>query len=317
MAFAVDRATRVLKLALLGRDALRADDTAWALVPAPPRLHALLVSSSPGQLLRALQAIPGLSVSVTAPAAYQDSSFTGQDLVVFDSYMPANLPPVPLLLTNPPQDNGLITVQSSNVFLPISSIESADPLVAGLDLNGLATTGQSLETPSWATVAVGGPRGPLILHGVQNGQPTAILAFDAGHGAFSGDLAFPLLVSRLVQWLEPQPPAGVAVGARIWLPPDVQSVRDPGNAILSGPLVTAAAPGIYRVAAASGGLLPGDPLFAAAQAGPGDSGQEAVGIPAWVPSAPGGTFTLALWPLLILLALVALGGEWWFYAHKT
>jgi hypothetical protein len=317
LVFAVGQGTRTLKVALQGNDPFPAGDTAWALVPSPPHLRALLVSDSPAALLRALSAVPGLAISTISQENYRDDSFIGQDLLVVDGYVPDNSPPTPLLVVNPPQDNALIPVQAANVFLPVNSIDDADPLVAGLDLYGLATNGQSLQAPAWAHIAVGGSRGPLILDGEQNGERTAVLAFDAGHSSFAGDLAFPLLISRLVRWLVPTPPAAVTIGAQVWLPPDVQTVRDPANAILTGPLVTATTPGVYRVATGSGGLLPGDPLFAVAPAVPGQTSQGTIRIPPWTPPSVVGTIPLALWPILILLALVALSGEWWFYARKT
>ena len=130
--FAVPDGTRVLRAALQRHDALANDDTAWTIVPAPAPLSALLVSDSPGQMLAALQAVPGLSVQVVGTVSYQDSDAAGKDLLVMDGYSEDILPSNPLLLLNPPTDSSLFGMQvtSSSTFLPITQVDTADPLVA-------------------------------------------------------------------------------------------------------------------------------------------------------------------------------------------
>jgi hypothetical protein len=317
LAFSVPRNARSLQVTLLGRDAVPSDNSAWAVVPAPPHLHALFVSDTPGQLLRALRAVPGLSVQLVSSARAQVANFDGIDLLIMDGVSPDNIPPIPLLLIDPPASTSFVNVRASNVFLPADHIDVADPLVNGLDVFSLATSGEKIDTPSWARVVVGGKNGPLLMDGVQNGVRTAVLTFDVGHSAFAQNLAFPLLVTRLVHWLTPSPPAAAPVGASVWLPPDVQGVRDPSGAFVSGPMVDATRQGVYTVAEATGGRAVGDPLFAVTTANPGDTGPDSGGISHWIPSVSAGTFAQALWPVVVLIALIVLTGEWWFYAKRT
>src|SRR5260370_23443773 len=190
-------------------------------------MQAVLVAGLAGALLRALQRGPGLHVQVVTTAGYQDPDAAGQDLVVMDGTAPANLPNLPALVIDPPPDSGLVNVRANNVFLPFTTIDPTDSLVAGLDLDGMAGTGEAIDTPSWAQVDVDGPRGPLLLHGLEGGQRMVILPFEPGSSSFAQDIAFPLLIARLVHWRVPQPPARVTAGPSVWLAADVQAGQDP------------------------------------------------------------------------------------------
>ncbi|MGH2345969.1 MAG: vWA domain-containing protein, partial [Chloroflexota bacterium] len=209
LSFVVPQGTRVVKATLAGTDAVPGDNTAVALSPTPPALRALLVSDSPGPLSRALRDVPGLSVRVITVEAYQDSDAIGPDLVVMDNLAPPNLPNIPLLMVHPPADSGLVNVRNGNVFLPMALPDPTDPLVADLDLDGMAGNGEAIDTPPWATVDAGTASTPLLLHGSQGGNRTVVLPFEPSAGAFAQDVAFPLLIERLVRWLVPPPPTTI------------------------------------------------------------------------------------------------------------
>jgi hypothetical protein len=317
LTFAVAPGGRVLRLALQRQDALLADNTAFALLPSPPKLQVLLVSNSPGALLQALQAIPGLVVHVINQDQYQDAATIDMDLVVMDGIMPNDTITAPLLLVDPPTDNLLLAVPATGVYLPVQYVDAQDPLTRNLDLYGMAGTGERIDVPAWARVVVSGSAGPLLAYGIQAGERTAILPLNLDQAPFTQDVAFPLLIDRLVQWLAPSPPAMVAPGTAVWLPPNVQAVQDPTGATLNGPLVQATQPGVYRMAAGLGGRAVGDPLFTVLAATPGDVSPSASMALPWTPLRTTGSFAQALWPLALLVALLLLCGEWWFYARRT
>jgi hypothetical protein len=302
---------------LLRADALSADNTAYTVLPTPPKLQALLVSNAPGDLLRALQAIPGLTVHTINLEQYQDQMTIGMDLVIMDGITPNDGILAPLLLVDPPTNNLLVTVHETSIFLPVDYVATQDPLAQNLDLYGMAGIGEPIDTPAWAQVVVGGSAGPLLAYGIQAGERTAILPLDLDQAPFTQDVAFPLLIDRLVQWLVPAPPPVVSPGAQVWLPPGVQTVRDPAGTMLNGPLVEATQPGIYRVAGGIGGRLAGDPLFAVTAAAPGEIAPATSRVLPWVPPVTTGSFVQVLWPLALLMALFLLCGEWWFYARRT
>ena len=317
LSFVVPRAAGVIRVALTRPDALPLNNTAVALAPNPPTLHALLVSDTPGPLLHALQGIPGLSVRVVSVEAYQDTDAVGPDLLVMDGIAPVELPTTPLLTINPPANNALVNVRNANAFLSMTLPDPTDPLISGLDLDGLPTAGETIDTPSWATVDVSGPKGPLILHGSDAGERMVILPWEPGTSAFSHDVSFPLLIDRLVRWLTPAPAASISAGTALWLPANVPSVRSPTGAILTGPLIEPQAAGLYQVAGAAGSAVPGAPLFTVPPASPGEVASTSVETPAWAPLAIATGLPRTLWPVVLLAALVALSGEWVYYARKT
>ncbi len=316
LTFTVPAGAHVVKASLLHADAVASDNTAWALVPTPLSRRVLLVADDPGQLLTALRAVPGLSVQVTPTTAFQYSGYQQYDLVVLDGFPPDNFPPIPLLIVNPPASSTSLTVKKGNVFLSASTIATSDPLVQGLDLFGLSVTGESLTVPPWAHVIVGSANGPILAAGSWSGARTAILPFDAGHSLLAQNLAFPLLVTRLVDWLVPQVAAGVTAGDSVTLPSDVASVANPSGAVETGQAVAADLPGVYTVASGTGARTPGQALFTANASMPG-AAITAEGGTTWArPGSPGQMLADA-WPLALVLALLALGAEWWFYAMRT
>jgi hypothetical protein len=254
---------------------------------------------------------------VTPTNKLQYVDFSHADVLILDNVSPDGVPPIPLLAVDPPSSASFLNVRASNVFLPVDNIDVSDPLVQGLDLYGLATNGEQIVTPPWAHVVVGGKNGALLMDGVQNGSRTAVLAFDAGHNPFAQNVAFPLLVTRLVNWLVPTPPPSVTSGASVWLPADVQTVRDSSGAVSAGPMVNATRQGLYSVATGVGARLAGQPLFAVSTANPGEVASVAGDAPTWTPPISSGSLSRNLWPLAVLLALLALSGEWWIYARKT
>jgi hypothetical protein len=265
----------------------------------------------------ALQAIPGVTVQVVGTSSYQDSEAAGKDLVVLDGLAPDILPPEPVLLLNPPTDTTLFSVRAGVVPLPITQVDESDPVVSGLDLYHLAMSGERVTLPDWARLAAGGPSGPVVLHGVMGGQRIAVLPWDAAHSPAAQDTVFPLLIERLVRWLAPNPPPAVPAGAVVTLPATVVSVRDPGGAALTGPAVLAQQPGVYRVAESLGVWQPGTPMFVVSGFTDGGAPSVPTAPPAWGPPRLAGSLPYALWPLVLLAALVALGGEWVVYARKT
>lgn len=317
LTFAVPPGAHTLRLSLAGHDALAADDSAWAIVPTAPGRRVLLVSDTPTVIARALRAIPGVRLQVIPTASYQDMFGAAQDLVVLDGLSPEFLPASPLLLLDPSPDSSIVQVRAANAFLPVSQVDVDDPIVAGLDLYGLTVSGRSLAPPPWGHVAAGGAAGPLVLYGVYQGQPTAVLPFNAAAGSVAQSDVFPLLIARLVNWLAPVPPPSVPPGASVHLPLTVTAILDPAGHRIAGPLVQAEMPGLYRVAAASDPSQVGIPLFSVPPGAPGDASGVAPAFPRWSAPAGGGSLPQPAWPAVLVVALAALLAEWWAYARRT
>ena len=160
LTFSLPAGSHTLQASLLRPDAIAADNTAWALVPTPLARKVLLVADDPGRLLPALQAIPGVSVQLMATTKFQYAGFADYDLVVLDGFPPDDFPPVPLLIVDPPATSTSLVVKPGNAFLAASTVATNNQIVQGLDLFGLSVTGETVVTPSWASVIVGSAQRP-------------------------------------------------------------------------------------------------------------------------------------------------------------
>jgi hypothetical protein len=80
----------------------------------------------------------------------------------------------------------------------------ASPLLRHTDLDDVRIfDAQKIEVPAWAEVLVEADGGPLLLAGEIEGRRIAVLAFDLQHSDLPLQVAFPILLSNLVDWLAP------------------------------------------------------------------------------------------------------------------
>ncbi|HEX8231210.1 MAG TPA: BatA and WFA domain-containing protein [Chloroflexia bacterium] len=183
-------------------DMLRADDRAWAVLSRPPSSNVLLVSEGNGFLEKSLNLLPGLKLFKTAPAAYAPSESFG--LTVLDGVLPSPVPPGNLLIFAPPP-SPLMVVTGTLAYPAIGQVAVNDPLLRFVDLSGLhIAAAQRIVPPAWARVLVRTPAGdPLILAGETEGRRVAVVAFDLHKSDLPLQVAFPILVANLLDWLQP------------------------------------------------------------------------------------------------------------------
>ncbi|MBF6614771.1 MAG: VWA domain-containing protein [Chloroflexi bacterium] len=315
-------------------NALATDDEAWVLRPKPPPSSVLLVSENNSFLEKSLSLIPDARLFKAAPAQYAPSSNFG--LTVFDAYMPPQLPKGNLLIFAPPSTT-LTPVSGTIPYPVVGPVDVNDPLMRFVDLSGThIALAQRIITPSWARVLARTTAGdPLILAGETNGRRVAVVAFDLHQSDLPLQVAFPILISNLVEWLQPStivdaPPtlrAGDAINIRALPEADEIIVTSPGGAGTQTSLRPAAqvsfaatdALGVYSVQQKSKGKTVGPPaefavnLFSREEsditpypeltfAGTNDS-----------PATASARRPLEIWPWVLLASLLLLSIEWWFY----
>lgn len=142
-------------------DLLAADNTAWAARAPGAGAATLLVSNGNSFLEKALGLIPQVRLARALPAEYKPGS--DFDLTIFDSYIPAALPPGNLLLLNPP-NSPLLPVSGTIAYPALGAIERGDPLLRYVNLDEIhfAEAARVLP-PSWARTLVRSTAGdPLI-----------------------------------------------------------------------------------------------------------------------------------------------------------
>ena len=185
---------RTIAARLLGRDALALDDSLETTAPGGPPRDVLVLGRVSEGLRRALEATPYLRLRGETSAESPPP-----DLTVLQASLPAQLPPGPLLLLNPPSSSGRLL----GVGLGSGArVQPSHPLLAGLDLASLQTETPSVGgVPGWARVVLGTSQGPLIMEGRLENRPVVALTFDPSISGLEKSLAFPLLVSNATSYL--------------------------------------------------------------------------------------------------------------------
>jgi len=334
-----------VELRLDGRDALAADDAAWAVVPQVTRRDVLLVTSdSSSPLIPVLRAIPGVTLATDTP---DDASLYNvaqrADLTVLDETGPDVLPPGNLIFVNPavsPQsgNNALFSVTGDGTMVApaVMGTDRTSALLRDVDLSSLVVSAATrVALPDWARADIAGDTGPLLFSGVTGGRRVAVLTFDPRPNATANSsnldtlLAFPALLQNLVQNLAPAPQTSATAGAVAALPLTRQSTATlafAGNAAGKGTTLAssgdlaalpASRPGLYIVNGTVGGANT-LAVNVGAASGAATVNSDVAAVPATpFPSVPVAPSPGEGWALFTVLALLFLGGEWWYYVRHT
>lgn len=259
--------TETARVELVEADMLSFDNRAELLLRDTNRHRVLLVSDTPANLARALEAQPGLELSVETPSArvHDPAAF---DLTVFEGQgLPLDLTAWPrgnLLVVNPPLGHPLLPADNfSRNQRPDPATGSA--LLAGVDLSGVYFNRVlRIALPKWADVDLRATSGsdevvgqPLIFHGSTGGSRLMVWAFDLGANAsnLTARLALPLLMANTLQTLlSPAPQPVVPLGEPVVINGNF-SVEIPGGRRLSplqmvgsgGRFAQTQLPGLYKI----------------------------------------------------------------------
>ena len=246
-------------------DFLPLDDAAWAIVP-PDRLRrVLLVGPGNAYIQNAFALLP--NVELYGATADEYAATTGKelfDLVVFDGWLPPELPRKPILAFAPPATSPLGVVTGTLDEFGMGQLPVDDPILRGVDLTRLhiAQT-QGMELPAWARAVIPGSDGPLLYAGAREGLATAVFAFDIRQSDLPLQIAWPIMVSNLAgellglsaQALDPMAPSSPvdipiatdSLGVRVTLPDGSVEQLPPGaTGASSVTFVSTRQLGVYR-----------------------------------------------------------------------
>jgi hypothetical protein len=234
----VPSSAAIVEARLAGRDALAVDDRAFALVPSEGVVRTLLVSAGNTYLESALALLPRLELYAVEPDDYEAALAEAEDegtpygMFVFDGFVPPESPGVPALFIGPGQGGPFGDVGGRISGPALDRTDPSDPLLRFVDLSTLHV-GRSarIALAEGMRAVVSSTAGdPLVAAGRVDGRGVALLSFALGESDLPLQVAFPLLVSNLTDFLLP-PTDGV-------LPPSVQ---------LGEPLSVQLDPAIRRV----------------------------------------------------------------------
>lgn len=181
-------------------DMLGVDDRAWAIVPPTALRTVLLVSDGDPYLETALSYLPDTELYGVTPAEYGPGTRPELfDLVIFEGYLPTELPAKPILAIAPPETSALGSVTGTLANPGIGTLDPSDPALRYVDLTTVhISAAQRMDLPAWARAVVPGPAGaPLLYAGILAGRPAAVLAFEPRRSDLPLQVAFPILLANL------------------------------------------------------------------------------------------------------------------------
>ena len=221
---ALPNAVGLLRAQIDSPDDLALDNTVWVR-PGGMQGRILLTIAAPNTFLaRGLALQPNLTVEQAQGNASAPTSGGDYDLYVFDGVAPPAGLRGPILLINPPPDNGIVPGTGTLDRPTVTGQQRDDPILRGSDLSRVQIAeARSVTRPDWARTLVESNGQPLLMAGETNGQRIAILTFALGRSDLPLTLAYPVLLANLVGWLAPAAGSG--------LPPSVR----PGEVVSFAP----------------------------------------------------------------------------------
>lgn len=322
-------------------DYLAVDDRAWAVHEGGISNRVLLVT--PGNLFleQVYTVLPGVSAFKTTPDTELEADF---DLYVFDgASLPDPLPAANLLIINPPfsgatasSPNDLYAV--TGVFSDTVAVRLADsPLLAYVDWRNVRIRQARQVSTSWAQPIVQAEGGPLLLIGERGGYRIAIITFDLRDSDLPLQIAFPILMANITDWLSPgrafQTSASLRPGDPVPLAPGAGatavSVQKPNGEIWralagEGELIftETGEPGLYTVLLReSSGDRPAGTfavnLFSLAESDITPQTAVRIGQTTVETAVAADVGQRELWPWLAALAIIILIAEWWVHHRGT
>ncbi|HEY8741832.1 MAG TPA: VWA domain-containing protein, partial [Chloroflexota bacterium] len=204
----VPDSARIITASLRNTDELPADNQASLVLQRRPPPRVLLVTTGNPFLVTALRFLPIQLFQVT-PNQLGAVNADSYDVVVLDTVVPAILPKGNLLLVNPP-NSPLLPNTGTVGPLSVTNTQSADPLLANVDLSELQVlTAAKITAPSWAHVLADANGTPLVLSGQSEGHAVVALAFAVQQSNLWGLPTFPIFMANAISDLAPRDANGL------------------------------------------------------------------------------------------------------------
>ena len=200
--------TEVFETKFADPDMLILDDTAWAVQRTPDIQNVSLISHGNRFLDTALGLLSNLEIQTIRPEDYSiEPQNNVPNLTIFDSYIPTDtLPTGNLLFIGPISNTSYFSITGTLENPKPLPASDTDPILKYVDLNEVSILdAASLELPDWARpVLIDDISGnPLLFVGQINGRRIAVFAFDLRNSDLPLQVAYPILVANLMNWLLP------------------------------------------------------------------------------------------------------------------
>ncbi len=333
--FDVLQASLTTSVNSIGQDLLAADNTAWTVTRAAGERRILLVTDDNLFLEQVLRSLPGLEVFKTRPGLLLPAE--PFDLYVFDRTLPEALPSGDILFIAPTGGvDGWFAIGGEIQGVTQIEADTNDERMTFVDFDSVSVLKyRDLRGVSWADVLVRADNNPLVIAGDRGGAQIAVFAFALSDTDLPLQIAFPVLMSNLIEWfapvgsiLNPTPAVGEPVLIRPPLDADAVRITGPDGAASTLPadgdqliFTDTGTPGVYQVEVFAGGELLQTQAFAVNLFAPEESSiapkQVALNGVILAQQSPDETGQFEFWPLVAAIALAVLMAEWWFYQRRS
>jgi hypothetical protein len=207
----VPAAASTVEARLAGSDALRTDDRAFAIVPAADATRALLVGDGSAFLESAMALLPRLELYAVSVAGYEgaiveaEENGTPYGLIVFDGVVPEEPPAAAAVYVDPGSDGPFGTVERRVNGPIIDRTDPDEPILRFVDLSSIHIgRAREIELADGMRPVVASTRdAPLIAVGEAGGHRIGLISFDLDESDLPLQVAFPLLMSNLVDFALP------------------------------------------------------------------------------------------------------------------
>ncbi len=338
--------TAVIKASLSDNenDFLPLDNTAWAVHEGGVSNRALLVTPGNIFLEQIFSSLPGIELFKSGSSDLSDSQ--PYDLYIYDSVpLPDPVPAADMLILNPMAGFGGDSSEDSllevtGVFTSPATVATrlADsPLLRFVDWRNVHVASAKQISAPWAQPLVMAAGGPLIMTGERNGLRAAVFSFDLHDSDLPLQIAFPVLMANITDWLSPgrafEAPANLRIGTPVAISPGVGSllvtIRKPdGREWLAQVgeddlfFTETDQLGLYQVVIRDdGGDRPAGSfavnLFSPDEGQIQPADQVRIGQSTLETAVEGDIGQRELWPWLLLAAFVILLIEWWIHHRGT
>ncbi|NCC32815.1 MAG: VWA domain-containing protein [Chloroflexia bacterium] len=195
---------QVVEAHLAGEDALAADDRAFAVSRVGDSIQVRLVTDGNRFLATGLGLLRGIELTeVPAATTVFPESVVQVPVTILDGVVPPELPAGNLLFIGPLRSTDYFSV-TGEIEFPVVRPIGGDELLRNVSLSEVSILKAARLVPgNWARTVVDSDGAPLLIVGEREGRRIAVLAFDLRNSDLPLQVAFPLLLSNLMDFLAP------------------------------------------------------------------------------------------------------------------
>ncbi len=183
------------------RDGLAEDNVALLEIPEQKQVRVAVFTRQPDLLRPLLAANPRIAAAFAEPEAFKAD--VDAEIVIIDRFRPAQRPQRPTLWIAPPAEGSPLAVAKSGTSAKVTRWRVEHPIAEGIRNLDLKLDGATLFTPSAAVETVAEAEGGTLV-AAQANPPAVFLGVHPGLGSFRFELAAPLLMANILEWMAPE-----------------------------------------------------------------------------------------------------------------